>query len=501
MEFIQNLLHRMKQSWTTMSFNQRVITGMVGGAALTSLVVFALWVDDESMVVLYSNLEPESASSVMDFLDQEGATYRVGAGGRTIEVAADEVDRLRLRVAGERLVGDGHFSWADFIADGRMGRTQRELDAGERYAMEGELARSIETIEAIERARVHLNMSPRTAFVRTGQGKASASVVVTLRRRMQPTRDQVESIQHLVAGYVPDLSPDAVTVVDTSTGRALAGLGGDSATAQSNEQLRAQRELEKELVSKASEMLGSILGQEGFTVRVNADLDFEELERVAEIYDPNTVVRSEGVAESEDPTKSRGVTNYEVNKTVDRILKNGSTIRKLTVAVAVDGTYEEPEAAGEGEAPVYAPRSDEELANIRNVVAAAVGLDPSRGDTIEVVNMRFHTPPAYEPTIVEQLQWLQDLPSLVGRFLLFLVAAFLVLRLRSSLSRALGDASSPQAGAAAGGGGGGGGGGSTAVNGDVFQGVHSEVATLEDWTRGNPDQVAELVKAFAQQED
>ncbi|HKK70119.1 MAG TPA: flagellar basal-body MS-ring/collar protein FliF [Candidatus Krumholzibacteria bacterium] len=498
MEFIQNLLHRLKLSWTTMSFNQRVITGMVAGAALTSVVVFALWVDDESMVVLYSNLEAESAASVMDFLDQEGATYRVGAGGRTIEVTAAEVDRLRLRIAGERLVGDGHFSWADFIADGRMGRTQRELDAGERYAMEGELARSIETIDAIERARVHLNMSPRTAFVRTGHGKASASVVVTLRRRMQPSRGQVESVQHLVAGYVPELDPSAVTVIETSTGRALAGLGGDSATAQSNDQLRAQRELEKELVSKASEMLGSILGQEGYTVRVNADLDFEELERVAETYDPNTVVRSEGVAESEDPTKSRGVTNYEVNKTVDRILKNGSTIRKLTVAVAVDGTYEEAEA--EGEAPTYAPRSDDELANIRNVVAAAVGLDPGRGDTIEVVNMRFHTPPTYEPTMIEQLHWLQDLPSLVGRFLLFLVAAFLVLRLRSSLSKALGDASDPQAGANVGGAGVGGG-GATGMNGEVFQGVHSEVATLEDWTRGNPDQVAELVKAFAQQED
>ena len=232
---------------------------------------------------------------------------------------------------------------------------------------------------------------------------------------------------------------------------------------------------------------------------MNADLDFEELERVAETYDPNTVVRSEGVAESEDPTKSRGVTNYEVNKTVDRILKNGSTIRKLTVAVAVDGTYEEPEA--EGEAPSYAPRSDEELANIRNVVAAAVGLDPGRGDTIEVVNMRFHTPPAYEPTMIEQLQWLQDLPSLVGRFLLFLVAAFLVLRCAarcrepSATPRVRRPAPPPA------GGGGGGGGGSTGMNGDVFQGVHSEVATLEDWTRGNPDQVAELVKAFAQQED
>ena len=494
MDLVTNLLARLRQSWTTMSFNQKAIVGMVGGAAAVSLIVFSVWVDDEAMVVLYGNLDPESASGVMDFLDREGATYRVGPGGRTIEVAADEVDRLRLRVAGERLVGDGHFSWMDFISSGRVGRTQRELDASERYAMEGELARSIETIEAIERARVHLNMTPRSTFVRTRANAGSASVVVTLRRHMTPTREQVESIQHLVAGYVPDLEPGAVTVIETSTGRALAGLGGDTATAHSNEQLQAQNSLEQHLVDKASQLLGSVLGRERFTVRVNADLDFEELERVAEIYDPNTVVRSEGTAESEDPTKSRGVTNYEINKTVDRILKNGSTIRKLTVAVAVDGSYGEP--AAEGEAPAYTPRTDDELANIRNMVAAAVGLDAGRGDTIEVVNMQFYTPPVYEPTITDQLVWLQDLPNLVGRFLLFLVAAVLVLRLRGSLSRALGEAG--QAGAAHSGG------GTPTMTADgrpVFQGVHSEVATLEDWTRGNPDQVAELVKAFAQQED
>ena len=113
--------------------------------------------------------------------------------------------------------------------------------------------------------------------------------------------------------------------------------------------------------------------------------------------------------------------------------------------------------------------------------------------------MQFYIPPVYEPGITDQLYWLQDLPSLVGRFLLFLVAAFVILRLRSSLSKALGEAGGP---ARSGGGGGGGGAPTTGANGEpVFQGVHAEVATLEDWSRGNPDQVAELVKAFAQQED
>ena len=195
MEFIQNLLHRLKLSWTTMSFNQRVITGMVAGAALISVVVFALWVDDESMVVLYSNLEAESAASIMDFLDQEGATYRVGAGG-----THDRGGRRRGRPPS---VAYRRRGWsATATSRGRLHRRRTDgtntarTRRRERYAMEGELARSIETIEAIARARVHLNMSPRTAFVRSGQGKSSASVVVTLHRRMQPTQGQVESVQH-----------------------------------------------------------------------------------------------------------------------------------------------------------------------------------------------------------------------------------------------------------------------------------------------------------------
>lgn len=497
MEVIQNLLNRLRLSWGSMSFNQKVIVGTIGIATAVSLFAATMLFDDDSMVVLYSNLDPESASKVMDFLDSEGAKYEVGPGGRTIEVASEQVDRLRLRAAGQGLVGDGHFSWMEFISNGRVGRTQRELDAGERYAMEGELARSIESIEAIERARVHLNMAPRSSFVRARDEGATASVVVTLRRRMMLNREQVESIQYLVSGYVPSLEPGDVAVVDTATGRTLAGMGGDSATAQSNEQLRAQAEVENQLVDKASEILTSLVGRDRFTVRVTADLDFEELERVAETFDPAGVVRSEGTAESEDPTKSRGVTNYELNKTVDRILKNGSTIEKLTVAVAVDGSYQPGE--GEDAEAVYTPLTDAEIANIRTVVSAAVGLDSGRGDTIEVVNMQFYTPPAYEPGIVDQLHWLQDLPNLVGRFLLFLVAAFVILRLRSALSQALG--ASGAGGAAMSAGGGGGGGVATGAGADVFQGVHSEVATLEDWTRGNPDQVAELVKAFAEQED
>ena len=486
MNAFDNLLQRLKQSFATMSFNQKVILGMIAVAAVVSLVAFQAFLRSDSMVVLYNGLDSDSANEVMDVLVQEGAKFEIGAGGRTIMVPAEEFDRIRLLTA--RYVGDGHSGWKEFLERNSMGATQRELDAAERYALEGELARSIESLESVRRARVHVDMPSGSDFLRNRR-TGSASVVVSLRGRMVPSRDQVESIQYLVAGSVPDLEPGGVNVIDAASQRVLSGASGSSASGKSGDQLRAQQEVEEYLTTKASEVLAPVLGSDAFVVRVGAELDFEELERVAETYDPQTVVRSEGTAESEDPTKSRGVTNYEVNKTVDRILRNGSTLRKLTVSVAVDGVYED---GGEGAAPAYTPRSDQELEQIQRIVAAAVGLDVGRGDTITVENLPFDPVTPYEPTLIEQFGWLQDLPNLIGRFLLFLVAGFMVLSLRKNLSRTLGESAAPVSAR---------GRTTTPVDDDAFHGVHAEVATLEDWARGDPDQVADLVKAFATQED
>ena len=490
MDLFQNLLHRLRLSLATMSFNQKAILGIVLIAGVASMFAFQAFVRSDSMVVLYNGLDSDAANEVMDLLSQEGSKFEIQGGGRTIMVPAGEFDRLRLLTA--RVVGDGHSGWREFLERNSMGATQRELDAAERYAMEGELARSIETLQSVAKARVHIDMPSRSDFLRNRRA-ASASVIVSLRGRMTPTRDQVESIQFLVSGYVPDLSPDGVNVIDSASQRLLSGASGSTATGMSGGQLRAQQEVEEYLASKASEVLSPILGANAFVVRVGADLDFEELERVAETYDPNTVVRSEGTAESEDPTKSRGVTNYEINKTVDRVLRNGSSLRKLTVSVAVDGIYT---PGAEGAPPTYSPRSEDSIAQIQRVVAAAVGLDNGRGDTITVENLQFDPVAPYEPNLIEQFGWLQELPDLVGRFLLFLVAAFMVLSLRKSLGQALGSSAAPDsargvAGASSG----------IGTGEEVFHGVHAEVATLEDWARGNPENVADLVKAFATQED
>ncbi len=493
MEPLKSLLNRLRVILDAFSFNQKAILLTIGVALTVSVVTFTMWLNSDSMVVLYSGLPSDEASEVVDLLSKSGTKVELRDGGATILVPSSEVDRLRLQVSGKGLVTDGHWGWKDFFAKGSMGATQRELDVREQRALEGELARSIETINSVRRARVHINIPAATVFVRKREG-ASAAVILTLRRNVPPTRDQITGIQTLVASAVPSVTPDKVSVTDTATGRSLSGAGDGSATSFSNAQLRAQREVENYLSDKASDMLRDILGDGGFVIRVSADLDFQELQRTQEVYDPNTVVRSEGIAESEDPTKSRGVTNYEINKTVDHVLRNGSTLRKLTVSVAVDGVYTPAEDGGE---PAYTPRTDEELEQIRRVVSGAIGLDSSRGDTIEVVNMPFQAPQAYEPGLVEKLQWLQDLPSLVGKFILFLVAAAMILSLRKSVASVLSSSAGPTRSAR----------GQRVAAGipvgaeEEFHGVHAEVATLEDWARGNPDEVANLVKAFATQED
>jgi flagellar M-ring protein FliF len=492
-EPLKSLLDRLRAVLDSFSFNQKAVLTTIVVALTVSLVAFSLWLKSDSMVVLYSGLPADEASEVVDLLGKSGTKIELRDGGSTIMVPSSDVDRLRLEVSGKGLVSDGHWGWRDFFDSGSMGATQRELDVRERRALEGELARSIETIQSVRNARVHINLPATTVFVRK-QAAASASVILTLRRHMPPTREQISGIQTLVASAIPSVTPGEVSVTDTSTGRTLSGAGDGSATSFSNAQLRAQREVENYLGDKASDMLRDILGEGGFVIRVGADLDFQELQRTQETFDPNTVVRSEGTAESEDPTKSRGVTNYEINKTVDHVLRNGSTLRKLTVSVAVDGLYTEDPNGG---TPAYAPRSDDDLQQIRRVVSGAIGFDATRGDTIEVVNMRFETPAPYEPGMVEKLEWLQDLPSLVGKFILFLVAAVMILSLRKSVAKVLES------------------GGATGVHAmrhrapvgtvgpspEEFHGVHAEVATLEDWARGNPDEVANLVKAFATQED
>lgn len=349
--------------------------------------------------VLYGNLAEEDATRVVSKLQELGVPYELGLGGRIIEVPREQIDELRLTLAGEGVLRGGSVGFELFDKDSwNMSRFVQEVNY--RRALEGELARTISSVDEVERARVHLVLPERSPFVGDEQARPKASVVLTLRNggRLAPKR--VKGIVYLVSGSVEGLHPEDVSVIDTEgslltgTNRSEEEIGGVS-----SHQMEYRRELENNLEQRVTRMLEKIVGPGNAIVRIAAELDFRKVEKQEELYDPDSVVvrseqkRSEKVAgslaggtpglgsnqpgETAGSVLSRGmpsemkeqVLNYEINKVVKRMVESAGAVERLSVAVLL---HEKEEL------------TDQELGRISSLVKGAVGFDESRGDRIEV---------------------------------------------------------------------------------------------------------------------
>jgi flagellar M-ring protein FliF len=303
-----------------------------------------------------------------------------------------------------------------------------------RRALQGELARTISQISLVERVRVHLVIPEKRLFA-SEQKPAQAAVVLTLKRGKPLGAAQVQGIVHLVASSVEGLDPGQVTVVN-SHGEVLSQNSADADARMSSTQIDTQRRVEQDLEQRVQTMLDKVLGRGTSVVRVTAPLDFRQVEITEEIYDPDSqVVRSEnrsqekvieqggqaggpgvpgvrsnvpselnstGTTESKEAKRKNETLNYEVNRKVMKIIEPTGLIKRLSVAVLVDGTYEVTEGAeGQAEdtataAKTYVPRSEEEMQSLSKIVRNAVGFSEERGDQIEMVNTPFETPDVLE---------------------------------------------------------------------------------------------------------
>jgi flagellar M-ring protein FliF len=492
MDSLQAVLERLRRVWASFSFNQKAILVIVLGAALVSSLVFVRWLRQDDMVVLSSDLSAEDAAEILDQVSKAGVRAELGNAGHTILVPASEVDRLRVGIASQGLPRQGRIGW-EIFNKGNYGMTEFQENVTLRRALEGELARTIESIQGVKSARVHITLPQQSLFLRDERA-ATAAVLLTLRGRGRPGREQIEGIQHLVANAVEGLQPGKVTVVDNS-GAVMSSDDSDDAAGLSSKQLRVRKEVEDYLGGKAADMLAAVLGPGHSMVRVNAELDFDRIERTTEQYDPQTVVRSEERTDESNPgaggTTERSLTNYEVSRTVQKVLNTGGGVHKLDVAVFVDGKHAPAADAKGGQPASYTPRTSEELDQIQRIVAKSVGVDPTRGDLIEVVNMQFDVPQAPKTTLLEN-PMLQTAPSLIGRLALFAVAAVLILGLRRSLGKMVREVSRPLPDVGP-------------VRGAALARAKAEartpVADMEDWARGDPEEVANLIKAFASSEE
>lgn len=380
------------------------------------------WSGGVEMRALYANLDPEEAGVIVSRLKDRKIPYKIAGDGRTVLVPAENLHETRMQIAADGLPLGGGIGFEVFD-NTKLGMSEFAQNVNYQRALQGELARTIARIGEVESCRVHLVMPERTLFISDEQ-PASASVAIKLRPGRRLSQDQINGVVHLVSSSVPRLVPEQVTVVDSS-GRMLAGSRNKTAAgALSLDQIEYQAHVEKNLESRVKSMLEQALGEGKAIVRLACAFDFKRHEKTEEHYLPdNRVVRSEqslnessrnadtapqgvpGVRSNTPGTdlmenktagsaasvfeKQDRTVNYEVGKVVSRITEPTGGIRRVSVAVLVDGSYKEPAKKTADKTRQYVPRSDEEMQKIENLVKRAVNFDPERGDKLEVVNIPF----------------------------------------------------------------------------------------------------------------
>nr|WP_221415862.1 flagellar basal-body MS-ring/collar protein FliF [Brevundimonas bullata] len=398
------------------------VLGVAAGVAAV-LVAVMLRVGQAPDALLYSNLDLREASEISAALDQAAIKYSSKGDGSTIFVSRDEVGTARLLLAGKGLVTSGSVGYEIFDNQSVLGQTEFQQNLNEQRALQGELSRTIMSMRGITSARVHITM-PRREMFQAAATDPTAAVVVGVGGR-DLSADQVRAIRNVVASSVPNLKPDKVTVTDQSN-RTLAAGSEDTGFTSANAEA-AKATTESQLQARIKDIVEGVVGAGAARVQVTADIDHSRSTTQEQKYDPDgQVVRSTSTngSQSQDTTgqadggvtatnnipggqapnatpigstnsENTETTNYEISNTTTTTVKEPGEVKKLSVSVAVDGKYT-PAADGKGE-PTYAPRTAEEVQQIKTLVAAAVGIDETRGDKIEVVNVRFNREPSAAP--------------------------------------------------------------------------------------------------------
>ncbi|MDX2028087.1 MAG: flagellar basal-body MS-ring/collar protein FliF [Alphaproteobacteria bacterium] len=376
--------------------------------------------------LLYTQLDQQDSSAIVQKLETMKIPYQVDASGGLIRVPSDQVGKIRMAMAGDGLPKGGSVGYEIFDQKEGFGTTSFVQSINHLRALEGELARTISSMNPIQTARVHLVLPQRELFSHGAQN-ATASIFIKTRSGTVLTREQIASIQHLIAASVPQLQPSQVSIVD-DRGNLLArsagsGAEGMSGSGQSPDDMRSAFELAQ--ARKIEDLLAQTLGYGKVRAQVSAELDFDRITTNSEIFDPESqVVRStqstteessnaeagsQGVSvtnnlpanpaqvanalaggggASNKNSRTEETINYEINKTIRSQVRESGQVRRLSVAVVVDGTYK-TEGEGETAKTTYTPRPDDEMDKIKNLVRSAINLNTTRGDTLEVANMQF----------------------------------------------------------------------------------------------------------------
>ncbi|MCC7441678.1 MAG: flagellar M-ring protein FliF [Bdellovibrionales bacterium] len=391
-----------------------VTTGIAIGG-----ILFALfrWAGETAYRPLMTNLAPEDATNIIRILRERKIPFNVDPTGRNIEVPPERIYDLRLELATQGLPESGNVGYEVFDKQA-LGTTSFVQNVNLKRALEGELTRTIQTIKGVKRARVHLAMPKKSTFVED-QKEPTASVVLDLEPGTQLGEKQVYGIGVMVSSAVEGLDHSAVRIVD-SNGKMLSKGSRDSMVSMSADQQEYKAKLEEDLQRRVEEMLGRVVGDGRVVARVTAEMDFSQVTETQTLYDADgAAVRSVQKNQEEmqgrrpgamgsagaasnlpgqnpatateirsDTNKVREITNYEVPQTVRKVVKPFGSVSKLSVAVIVDGKHTKEQKDGEVLSKVE-PWSPEKLKEFETMIAGALGVDPKRGDKVEIRHMEF----------------------------------------------------------------------------------------------------------------
>ncbi|MGH6648553.1 flagellar basal-body MS-ring/collar protein FliF [Aquabacterium sp.] len=407
---------------------------MLGGGLAAIIAIFVamvMWGQQGDFRVLYANLSDKDGGAIVASLQQMNVPYKYADGGGAILVPADKVHDVRLKLASAGLP-KGSVVGFELMETQKFGVTQFQERLNFQRGLEGELTRSIQTLNGVQSARVHLALPNQNGFFREQQ-KPSASVVLTLYPGRTLDRGQVAGIVHLVSSSVPEMPTKAVSVLDQSGGLLSGPSEGVDQAGLDAQQLQYVHQIEANYTQRIKDILEPVLGQNNLRAQVTADVDFSQVESTAEEYKPNqgqapASVRSQqsteqsgggsatpsgvpGAASNQPPvpatapvngsaqalqagqgaggtngtSRREAVTNYEVDKTV-RVTRNATgSIKRLNAAVVLN-SRSVTDAKGK---TTVQPISQEELDKLTSLVRETIGFNEQRGDSVKLINTPF----------------------------------------------------------------------------------------------------------------
>lgn len=420
MEYLRKVVGQVWDFVKNLSPARKFSMVIISGVIMIGLGSMFFWAGDQTYQPLMSNLAPEDSANIIRILREKRIPFRLDSSGRNVSIPPENVMELRMELATMGLPQSGVIGYEVFDKQS-LGTTSFVQKINQKRALEGELMRTINTINGVKRSRVHLATPTKSAFVED-QKKSTASVVVDLEPGTQLSEKQIYGMQNLIARAVEGLEINDVAVVD-SFGKTLSRNSTDTLSGVTANQHDFRQKIERDFENKIEAMMSRIVGDGHVVARVNAEIDFSQIAETQTTYDADgtAVVSNQRDTKSMEgsrpgpaglagaasntpgqiPTANNAVrtdtktvnetTNYKVPETVRRVTRPSWEVKRLSVAVVVDGkTVRAPASAGSDETVTSKVEwSPEKIKEFESLVMNAVGIDKKRGDTIEIKNMEF----------------------------------------------------------------------------------------------------------------